>query len=316
MHSNDDIAPVAYIRFKALSLEPKESRTGDWRGKVHSPLDFVREIAPSCTEKRPRTHPSPHLHAKPCLLLPKMECIDLSDSFFKLIIPVTEGKIGRALHLASEYLKENKLDLRFVTQVLMFVKSMESYSSMNAKYGSFFHVDPPSRACVETPLPANVDALVELTVSRELPGTLLVRSVSHWAPAVIGPYSQASFTESSVFVAGQIGLVPGSMELIPGGAKEQSMLALRHVARVLNVVTKPEFDHRLPQVFDATCYLVNRDDRIVVEETWKAGGRCETVGAMEIVDTVIVSALPRNALIEWHVKGRWCDLEDVISKHT
>ena len=40
-----------------------------------------------------------------------------------------------------------------------------------------------------------------------------VQSFSHWAPANIGPYSQAVQIGDALFLAGQIGLVPGIMQL-------------------------------------------------------------------------------------------------------
>lgn len=63
-----------------------------------------------------------------------------------------------------------------------------------------------------------------------------VQSVSHWAPANIGPYSQAVKVEDLIHLAGQIGLVPGSMELISGGIKPQCLLSLRHIGRLLKAM--------------------------------------------------------------------------------
>lgn len=60
-----------------------------------------------------------------------------------------------------------------------------------------------------------------------------VQSVSHWAPANIGPYSQAVRVGDIIHLAGQIALVPGSMTLVKGGIKQQCRLALRHVDRLL-----------------------------------------------------------------------------------
>ena len=44
---------------------------------------------------------------------------------------------------------------------------------------------------------------------------LHVQSISQWAPSCIGPYSQAVLTEGLVFFAGQIGLHPPTMDLLP-----------------------------------------------------------------------------------------------------
>lgn len=60
-----------------------------------------------------------------------------------------------------------------------------------------------------------------------------VQSISHWAPANIGPYSQAVQIGDFIHLAGQISLIPGSMQMINGGIKRQCQLALRHVSRLL-----------------------------------------------------------------------------------
>lgn len=63
-----------------------------------------------------------------------------------------------------------------------------------------------------------------------------VQSISHWAPANIGPYSQAVQIGDFIHLAGQIGLIPGSMQMVNGGIKRQCQLTLRHISRLLKAV--------------------------------------------------------------------------------
>lgn len=63
-----------------------------------------------------------------------------------------------------------------------------------------------------------------------------VQSISHWAPANIGPYSQAVYVGDCIHLAGQIGLIPGSMQIVSGGIKKQCQLTLRHVSRLLKAI--------------------------------------------------------------------------------
>lgn len=63
-----------------------------------------------------------------------------------------------------------------------------------------------------------------------------VQSISHWAPANIGPYSQAVEVGDFIHLAGQISLIPGSMVMVSGGIKKQCQLVLRHVSRLLKAV--------------------------------------------------------------------------------
>ena len=78
-------------------------------------------------------------------------------------------------------------------------------------YVSNFVINPPIRVCVETPIKAKVSLSA---IGNKSPiKTMHVQSISHWAPANIGPYSQATLVDNILHVAGQIGLIPGSMDL-------------------------------------------------------------------------------------------------------
>lgn len=63
-----------------------------------------------------------------------------------------------------------------------------------------------------------------------------VQSISHWAPANIGPYSQAVRIDNVIYLAGQIALIPGNMAMIKGGIRQQCMLTLRHIDRLLTAM--------------------------------------------------------------------------------
>lgn len=82
--------------------------------------------------------------------------------------------------------------------ICMYVSSMDDYPEYNKEYIKYFASRPPVRVCVEAPLPSNTAILLEALAYRPLPdgdGTtrscMHVQGISHWAPANIGPYSQA-----------------------------------------------------------------------------------------------------------------------------
>jgi len=52
------------------------------------------------------------------------------------------------------------------------------------------------------------------------------------APAAIGPYSQAVKVGDTVYVSGQIGLDPKTMELIEGGFNAQAIRVLKNLAAI------------------------------------------------------------------------------------
>ena len=57
--------------------------------------------------------------------------------------------------------------------------------------------------------------------------------VSNRAPAAIGPYSVANLIGNLVFTAGQLGLDPDTMELVPGGIEAETRQALTNLKFVL-----------------------------------------------------------------------------------
>ncbi|KAL4893855.1 hypothetical protein BDV59DRAFT_192965 [Aspergillus ambiguus] len=128
-------------------------------------------------------------------------------------------------------------DIVFATVLL---RSMADFPAMNAAYVSMFKKpNPPARATVACGdgLPDGVNVMVSLVVDlgpRERRHGLHVQSRSYWAPANIGPYSQAvavplPSAERCVYVAGQIPLDPASMELVDGSSRVEERFSLRAV---------------------------------------------------------------------------------------
>lgn len=117
-----------------------------------------------------------------------------------------------------------------------------------------------------------------------------VQSRSHWAPANIGPYSQLVRIGDVIHLAGQIGLVPGSLEMVNGGIKSQCQLTLRNIGRLLNAI-----DSNLRDVVQGICYVTDLSYVEPARRMWEG----KTNNA--IVEYVVVDGLPRNALVEWHV---------------
>ncbi len=57
--------------------------------------------------------------------------------------------------------------------------------------------------------------------------------VTEKAPKAIGPYTVANRVGSLVFTAGQLGLLPATMELSPGGIEAETRQALTNIKHVL-----------------------------------------------------------------------------------
>ncbi|OAP54969.1 hypothetical protein AYL99_10669 [Fonsecaea erecta] len=142
-----------------------------------------------------------------------------------------------------------------IVSTTLLLKNMSNFGAVNPIYASLFRAgepNPPARVTVACSLPEHIEVSLSVLLDlgpRELRRGLHVQSRSYWAPANIGPYSQAicvpvnKQSESRVNVhdtglvevvhmAGQIPLVPHTMELSHAGFPEQAVLSLQHMWRV------------------------------------------------------------------------------------
>lgn len=147
--------------------------------------------------------------------------------------------------------KRSPSDIVFTTILL---RSMADFAKVNVVYAKLFtKPNPPARATVGAgnTLPKGVDVVLSAVVHMGPRGHLSglhVQSRSYWAPANIGPYSQAIAVKGSeetegslVYVAGQIPLVPATMEVLKDESpqdtaldlfRKQVVLALQHLWRM------------------------------------------------------------------------------------
>ena len=109
------------------------------------------------------------------------------------------------------------------------------------------------------------------------------------APKAIGPYSQAIRTEHLVFTAGQLGLDPATMELVPDGVEAQTRQALTNLKHVLEFA-----DSGLNYVVKTTVFLQDMGDFAKMNAVY-AEFFPENPPARS---TVQVAALPKGGLVE------------------
>lgn len=144
-----------------------------------------------------------------------------------------------ALKTLMQIAHEQHFELNNICVITMYVRSMADYASLNEAYVKAFNfTNPPTRVCVECPLPPKCQVIMEAVAYRPRSNdmdnrrhTMHVQSISHWAPANIGPYSQSTRVDEITYISGQIALVPGSMTIIEGGIRPQCKLALRHIGK-------------------------------------------------------------------------------------
>lgn len=77
----------------------------------------------------------------------------------------------------------------------IFLSSMDLFARVNAVYGTYFGSSPPARACVAADIFESFRVMIECVAYAEKDPSerqaLHVQGLSYWAPANIGPYSQA-----------------------------------------------------------------------------------------------------------------------------
>ncbi|EFA02050.1 uncharacterized protein LOC663632 [Tribolium castaneum] len=312
LHSSDPIAPVGYLQLKKISLETKLPLL-DLQDRLSGlPLKnsdgYVTDYGVEASDFSDDESVNSLENATVTLETIEQEPMGVKSRDGWLCIAGIQGRSSdfrQAMEEAAAKLKsilgQHDQTVQDVCSLVMFISDMSRYAELNQVYcETFNHVNPPSRACVEVPscFPVILTALSwkephnqagDFPLERH---TMHVQSRSHWAPANIGPYSQAVRVGELIHLAGQIGMIPGSLEMVKGGIKAQCQLALRHVGRLLKAV---DSNVNLRDVVQGICYVTDVSYVEHARKLWEE----KTNNA--IVDYVVVSQLPKSALVEWHV---------------
>ncbi|CAN0097898.1 unnamed protein product [Bubo scandiacus] len=332
VHSADAFAPVAYLHFLKLHLENKGESSGMFM--VNSCSCEVScnddDIFPSSEEDAPEQNIAVIWKSL------KHNSLDFTKMFgssrkslsgyqwFSGIaahfLPSKGRSAQEAAREAFSSLQANMtsegLKLKDIILVHLYMKSMKDFNVINSVYVTEFDLCPPARVCVETLLPDGVlfciDCLAHIATDDVLCDEKLVmhvQSISHWAPASIGPYSQSIKVGDVLYCAGQIALVPCTMQLVSGGIWTEATVSLRHVERILQAMSQKTALHH---VITASCYVTDSKHIPIARSIWQKKLReCKKVEDSELyhdvtavcglLAVVVISHLPRDAAIEWHV---------------
>lgn len=128
-----------------------------------------------------------------------------------------------------------------VAMTHVYLDDMSMFAKVNGVYSKHMPSTAPSaRACVATCLPEGAKVQIDcMFVLADGPRkSLHVQSISSWAPACIGPYGQSISVNGLAFVAGQIGMEPSTLDLVPG-IVPQLERAMRSAVAVADVTGAP-----------------------------------------------------------------------------
>ncbi|KAI9001096.1 hypothetical protein BD414DRAFT_452111 [Trametes punicea] len=324
VHSDNDFATVAYLRIKEASLHPKID-TGVYKITVPpvltEPFSRIRDRVSSSTQdlslsdSMPFVGPrlfcqtSSHRRIGNWVAIANVQR-DLEDQNQELSI---EQEMRQCFEKLKRTLAIHSLGLANCTNINVFLSSMDLFARVNVIYATYFGTSPPARACVAADLPEPVRVRLDcVALADDTPSArqaLHVQGLSYWAPANIGPYSQAIVADERIFISGQIGLVPSSLTLpSPQSLGFETALAFQHVHRIVDALKNNSGGGWTGHYQGIVYWLVNADNVPPVREA-----STEYEGDSDVPTLfVVVTELPKGALVEKQVilhTGQ-CDVED------
>ena len=110
------------------------------------------------------------------------------------------------------------------------------------------------------------------------------------APAPIGPYNQAVKANDTLYISGQIPIVPASMELFHGTIEEETELVMQNLKSILEAA-----EMSFEQVVKTSIFLSDMENFGKVNEVYGLYFEDKTAPARE---TVAVKTLPKSVRIE------------------
>jgi diphthine-ammonia ligase len=208
-----------------------------------------------------------------------------------------------------ERLDQQGLDFLSIGHINLYLATMDLFP-----YNTYFGPSPPTRACVASILPSGCYVKMDVVAYREQHdgerSALHVRGFSYWAPANIGPYSQAVRTGERLFVAGQIGLIPPTLSLPdPPSFAMEAALSSQHVRRIVQAVQEGTGGGFTGWMESCVCWISGPPDtfnvkRDTVRKAWNVWrpepDRLRLVSEVPML-IVQVPGLPKGAQVEWQI---------------
>ncbi|KDR83614.1 hypothetical protein GALMADRAFT_235897 [Galerina marginata CBS 339.88] len=320
IHSGSDFAAVAYLRVKAAELVPKPPKPTSAQAVSTPPLleDEFKALQGAILQSQGRSEarnlPSLHVGSRAfhhptgpvsSIGLRKGAWVVVANIQVSLLEGendiTIEEEVIRCFDTLAERLAEGGLTLSQCCIINIFISSMDLFLRVNAVYSTFLGTSPPARACVGVDLPPGIRVRMEaMAFSEKTPfdrQALHVQGLSYWAPANIGPYSQAIAVGERVFISGQIGLLPSQLALpSPRSLATELGLASQHVARVTSALRDYSGGGWEGYTQLALYWMTQLDDLVHVK-----AGHIALQSSDYPTLFLVVKELPKDALVEKQV---------------
>ena len=110
------------------------------------------------------------------------------------------------------------------------------------------------------------------------------------APAPIGPYNQAVLSDKTLYISGQIPLIPDTMEILNSTIEEETDLVMNNLKAILETA-QMTFKH----VVKASIFLSDMNDFAKVNDVY---GRYFDNDIAPARETIAVKTLPKSVRVE------------------
>lgn len=112
---------------------------------------------------------------------------------------------------------------------------------------------------------------------------------TEFAPKAIGPYNQSVKAGNTLYVSGQIPLVPETMELVTSGIADETHQVLKNVQAIL-----AHAGYGFEDVVKASIFISNMDDFVAINEVYAQYFTTNQPAR----ECVAVKTLPKNVNVE------------------
>ncbi|GAB5364218.1 hypothetical protein AAMO2058_000950500 [Amorphochlora amoebiformis] len=314
------IDPVAVLRISKIALTPKNTPKSEEIKKSEKKRQ-AGQTAPSQAEVKVKEEKKKqlvckqdintlvnHLKLKSIEIKKRVTVERRKDSIVFATGSGSQGDLVVAVkHAMSEIKKSlDTAGMAFgdIFYVHMYLADLGGFKTANGAYKTFFPgVNAPSRCCVETLLPKGASVMISAMATIVDRKVLHVQSISEWAPACIGPYSQATNMHGFLWNAGQIALDPPTLKMPESSNLTVEMVrCLNHCQSVLKVLNSGLEETLVCVVYWSRPCLPIGDEgvRQVFESERKRRHLPQHIQAVYIP----VEKIPRNGLVEIQVYGR------------
>ncbi len=110
------------------------------------------------------------------------------------------------------------------------------------------------------------------------------------APAPIGPYNQAVLVDKTLYISGQIPLIPNKMEILSSTIEDETNLVMNNLKAILEAA-QMNFNH----VVKTSIFLSEINDFAKVNDIYSRYFDNDTAPARE---TIAVKTLPKSVRVE------------------